>query len=204
MKVVYYLDQPTSEYIALARMSVESVCTFMPDAEIVLLTTMQCADMNIGADVVIPMDLPTEAFYVYRRVIAQGRMTGNCLFMDVDCIVKRDLRHVFARDFDIAISYRNEKTDGHVLPFNGGAVFSTCPAFWGELASHPEAYVNWFTAENFFGQLASKDRYSVRLLNGAIYNYIPTSKDDDPEGKAIIHYKGDRKSWALERATCSQ
>jgi hypothetical protein len=39
--------------------------------------------------------------------------------------------------------------------------------------------------------------YCVRVLPN-IYNYPPKSKTDDVRDKAILHFKGPRKAWALE------
>ena len=201
MKVIYYLDLPTDEYIWFGRKSIAAVRNVMPEVEIVQLTTQKWDGPDIGADSIRKFDMPMDCFYGYRKYFAQSMVEGNNLFLDVDCMVQKDVSGIFEREFDVTVCYRckRDKIKNHI-PFNGGAVFSRCPGFWKEAAGRPEEHKNWIDTEKKLSETALNDLYFVRVLDGNIYNYTPEDVDEDISGKAIVHYKGRRKKFLIQRA----
>ena len=194
MQVVYYLDWPTDEYVWLARKSIARTRNVMPGVEVVHLTTTRWDGPDVGADHVVKVDVLEGSFYGYRRCAAHATMTGENLFLDVDCIVRRDVRFIFERDFDVAVCAKHLDR-GASMPFNGGVCFSRCPQFWLDVAGKPEDHQGWDHTERRYSMTAMKDKYSVRLLDGDIYNYCPHDALENVDGKAIVHYKGARKAW---------
>ena len=202
MKICYYLDLPTDEYIWFARASIASVRSVMPGAEIVLMTTTQWAGPDLGVDNVRRLNLPMDCFYGYRKYFSQSTIEGDSLFLDVDCIVQKDVSGIFEREFDITVCYRCE-TDPlkRMLPFNGGVVFSRCPEFWKEATGNPGDHKDWVDPERRLSETATNDAYLVRAIDGNVYNYTPNLPGEDLSGKAIVHYKGRRKEFVLPGIT---
>ena len=125
---------------------------------------------------------------------------GDTLFLDIDVIVQGDVSSVFDSPFDIALAVRPKKdaADWKRIPYNGGAIFSRCPAFWRGL----DAMVR---TENYPQSDVPLNRYigtsSHAVLNlSDRYNHAPQSLDEDLTGQAIVHWKGEkRKRWMRER-----
>lgn len=198
MKVCYYLDLPTDEYIWFARASIASVRSVMPGAEVVLLTTTQWNGPDLGADNVRRLNLPMDCFYGYRKYFSQSMIDGDNLFLDVDCIVQKDVSKIFEREFDISVCYRckQDKLQNNI-PFNGGVVFSRCPEFWKEAAGNPDDHKDWSKTEKRLSETAMNDDYLVRVIDGNVYNYTPNVSGEDMSERTIVHYKGRRKEFLL-------
>ncbi len=135
---------------------------------------------------------------------------GDWLFVDTDVEIRSDVRHVFDDpDFDVAVATREgtllDKEVGTKfmarMPFNKGAVFSRCSAFWKAAAAHlrtlkPEQQA-WMGDQVAVNHVIGSGQFRVKVLSNA-YNYPPKSKTDDVSQKHILHFKGPRKAWALE------
>lgn len=200
MKIVYYLDLPTKEYLWMGRKSVMRARKHMPKAEIVLLTTDDFPDTDWNVDRVERLGPNMGGFYGYRKCKAQSTEDGDCLFLDVDCFVKKDVSHVFDKDFDAALCLRYMTKMVEKNPFNGGVAFSRNKKFWEEVAGTPDCHTSTVDTEGRFSRIAMNDKYDIKALNGDLYNYPPKAADDDLMGKYIVHYKGDRKQWLFPSA----
>lgn len=199
MNIGFYVED--EEYFDMARMLVRSAKEHMPDVPIYQLTREKvrapCEAIRIPGD--MPMGV--------RRLKHYASLEGNWLFLDVDVLFQRDVRHVFDLPFDVAFASREgtflENHDyAKVMPYNFGVVFSKNPAYWQMLIPHllelsPELQ-EWGGEQYLAGQLANQalSCFSVEILPSA-YNFTPVRRDDDFRHAAIVHYKGKRKAWIL-------
>jgi hypothetical protein len=130
------------------------------------------------------------------------------LILDTDTIVQADVRKIFYRSFDVALT----KRDGPILdpngidiaklmPFNTGVMFSKSRKFWHDChewcAAAPESIQNWWGDQLAVKAIAPK--YRVLELPCDTYNYSPDTRDEDTTGRLILHYKGKRKQWMLDK-----
>lgn len=131
---------------------------------------------------------------------------GNVLFLDVDCLVMRDVFDVFYDDFDVALCVRpqfsTDKPEGWFDPaFNAGAVFSKSRLFWQEFADyHRRERHQWDDGvlSRFVRQEAKQ--FALKFLPSDVYNYTPRVFDEDLSGRAIVHYKGEKKKYWMKHA----
>jgi hypothetical protein len=133
------------------------------------------------------------------------QMPGDWLFIDVDVLVTKDVRHVFDNDFDVALA---ERLDGDgakgtqafaEMPHNMGVVFSRSPDFWKaaeqELRTYSEQQQEWMG-----------DQLAVcRLLKNWNAKILPTEYNFPPRSPtlanaSIVHLKGPRKVFMPQLA----
>ena len=144
-------------------------------------------------------------FPEFKRIHHQALLDGNVLYLDIDCLVKRDIFDVFYdKTFDAAICVRSQydferpETWGNP-PYNAGVIFSRSQRWWRKFAEHhaSEDYPwNDLTTCRFVDQFSQG--FNVKRLPGNIYNYTPHTPDEDLSEKAIVHYKGERKKYWMK------
>lgn len=182
MRVAFYLD--LEEGVGLARRSIRQAQKF---GEVILLT-----DKKFRAEFDVEVrryDLP-ECFYGFKRCYAHSKVEGECLFLDIDCFLLKDVSRVFKHDFDAAVCLRHAQISSE-MPFNGGVVFSRSPGFWAEVAGSPDDHKDWRDTETRFSSIARSSKYNIRVLDGREYNYMPEKEED--YSCSIVHFKGWRK-----------
>jgi hypothetical protein len=197
-----------------------SVRQSMPGVPVVQFTdeTTQAVD---GVDEA--RRLPSEPM-ARLRMRHHASVKGEWLFVDSDVIVQKDVRGVFEKPFDVAITTRNwehlRRANGFTdrMPFNVGVVFSRCHKFWkdayvalGKLSKESQ---EWMGDQQAICDLVAHSRYRFAFLKGSRYNFPPYVSEKhgevDPnaveesariERKAhIVHYKGiERKALMLQR-----
>lgn len=213
----FYVDVGTDEskdVAVCAAALVRSVRQTMPGVEVVHLTDPDTTPIT-GVDAVRRVDPEPMALMRFRH---QSRVDGDWLFVDSDVLFQRDVRTVFDRAFDVAVTTRNWPhlraavgfTDR--MPFNTGVVFSRSRAFWHEAVARlkqlsPDAQA-FMGHQEVICDMVAEGRYHVKTLKGSHYNCPPAmrSTDDFIRGEAmvrkaaIVHYKGlGRKASMLKR-----
>lgn len=190
-------DPESAVHIELAELMMRSARLVMPDVPIVQLTD-DYTPRVIGVDdcIRLPGDMPMAV----RRMSLQA-MDGDWLFVDPDVMFRRDVRDVFNKDFDVAITDRAEITPdresdySRLMPHNTGVVFSKSRHFWervkAKLVTMEQKYQEW-TGDQLVICGMAKDK-GVIVLPGKVYNFPPEGGDTDVSGAAIVHYKGNRK-----------
>jgi hypothetical protein len=192
-------------HLDCARYLVESVKFYMPGVEVSHITDAKTprskwADriVRVGADVPMAM----------KRIMAHATLPGEWLYIDTDCILRRDVRLVLEDDFDVALTDRvgsiyEHGPYGKLMPYNMGVTFSKNPKFWGEVLSRMSAlqdsYKEWEGDQLVVGMLA-KEWPKVKILPGHVFNYSPDKRGDKAEHAAIVHLKGNRKGWMEDYA----
>ncbi len=214
---VFYVDIGTKEsreVAVCAAACVRSVRRTMPGTDVVHLTDETTAPVA-GAEAVNRVPAGPMALMRFEH---QSRVVGDWLFIDSDVLFQRDVRAVFDRPFDVAVTTRNWKhlkpaagfTDR--MPFNTGVVFSRAQAFWVEALDRlrilsPDAQA-FMGHQEVICDMVADGRYHVAHLKGSHYNCPPAMRkaDDFPlsarmvKKAAIVHYKGlGRKHAMLKR-----
>lgn len=194
-------------HLGMAKLMMESARDVMPHAKIHQLTDDKCPALE-GVD-------STRVFYgdmpmAIRRMMHHGACQGDWLFVDSDIIFRRDVSDVFQSDFDVAITDRdgtvtNEAKFAESMPHNIGVVFSRCPAFWMTVVDYlqtlPPKQQEWMGDQMVINAMIREGNhpFNVKIIPGRKYNYPPKAVNDDLSGASIVHYKGQRKLWLLEK-----
>ena len=175
----------------------------MPDVEIVQLTDGK-TPAHEGVSVVrMAGDMPMAV----RRMSLQGMLSGDWLFIDTDCVIRKDVRHVFDdKDFGVALTDRvgslvGEGPYGKKMPYNIGVVFSRDPSFWGEVVKNlvelPAKAQEWEGDQWVVAEMV-RAGWPVKVIPGRIYNFTPELGHESVDHASIVHFKWRRKEWIKE------
>lgn len=160
------------------------------------------------------------------RIHFYSKCNEEILLIDPDVWIQSDPFQVFDKtvygDFDVALTKRAEsdrlivKDDGQhaqllekgnaapQMPYNTGVIFSRNPEFWSHVLMMMRTMTihdrNWFGDQVAVKQVAQSGRFDVLDLPCSQYNYSPAAKAEDVSDKIMVHYKGKRKEWMLNRA----
>lgn len=190
-----------------AQLLIESVRRSLPGVAIVHMTDDSTPAMPGVDDVRRGPAMPI-ALGCLTAYAAAG--AGDWLFVDTDVIVQRDVRWIFDKPFDIAVADRTgtlrPKEVGTkfmaAMPYNKGAVFSRSPAFWRaatlRLCQLSTKRQGWMGDQHAMCDVIAAGQFQIEILDSR-YNYAPHRADEDLNSKAIVHFKGPRKAWMLER-----
>lgn len=194
-------------HVQLARILIRSARCWMPPVPIVQFTDLTTPAI---ADVDEVVRRPTGPIALRCLEAYASADDGEWLFVDTDVVIQRDVRWVFQSAFDIAVASREgtlrPKEVGTKfmaqMPYNKGAVFSRTPAFWSaaveQLRAMSEKRQAWMGDQLAMNAVIASGRFEVQVL-APRYNW-PPHHEDDTHDKAILHFKGPRKAWMLERA----
>lgn len=207
----FHVDLGDTPHRKLADLLIRSSRAHMPNVEIVHLTDEATEQMR-GTDAVRRQPVGPIALGCLEAYERAGE--GDWLFVDTDVLIQRDVRWIFDDpDFEIAVAEREgtllDKEIGTKfmasMPYNKGAVFSRSPVFWSTAAAYlrtrSEKRQNWMGDQAAMCGVIATGAFRVRVLPNR-YNYPPKSADESVIDKAILHFKGPRKAWMLERALC--
>src|SRR5690348_8439919 len=134
-------EQPWAEKM------VKSAHEVMPEEPVIQLTDMDTPEVP-GVDDVIRLPWDGTGLMRYRLQHLSALGDQKFLTCDADVIFKRPLADVWAKDFDVALTYRTRKIELKIdfrgydkgtnltetMPINTGVMFSKCSAFWSEAA----------------------------------------------------------------------
>lgn len=189
----------------LAEIMVESVKRHMPTVPIIHMRdehTPQIGDVTQ----IIPWDGERLMTYRLRHLAALPK--GDVVTLDTDLIVQKDLRPVFHRPFAVALTKRKGPIYGgdgkditEAMPYNAGVCFTKTPDFWRDcyawIQEQSEALQTWYGDQYALKHFAQK--YDALDLDCGHWNYTPGTAREDVSAKAIVHYKGNRKQWMVDR-----
>lgn len=201
MRIGFFV-QGEGPHLDIAKYLVKSCQSVMPDVPVYQLTDEKTP--AVAEAIRLSGDMPMAV----RRITHHASLEGDWAFLDTDCVVRKDLRHVFEDDFEIALTDRKgsiwEKSPyGMVMPYNMGVTFSRGPEFWakvlGYLKTLPEKYQEWEGDQRVVCEMAMAG-YPAKVLPGRIYNFTPEKRTDPVSHAAILHFKGPRKQWLEDYA----
>ncbi len=195
---------------------------FHPDCQVRILTDENTLfPPETAAEIVrLPLDSGAPMLSRAKAWLAHIRnASGHTVFLDSDILINGDLSHVFAADFAVALTYRDERK----WPINAGINFAhgrrldeaiafhelwlahlqpkgVAPAVWGgdqDVLRELFAEVNFARDDSFSWRLGGLD---VRFLPCARYNFS-TKRAADMHGhypdRLALHFKGERKPFML-------
>lgn len=187
----------------VAKTLISSCRKNMPGVEIVQLTD----DKTPAHEGVQVIRLGGEMPMAVRRMSLHAMLGGEWLFIDTDCIVRKDVRHVFDdKDFGVALTDRKgslvgQNEYGKKMPWNIGVVFSRDPEFWGEvvrnLVTLPTRLQQWEGDQLVVAEMV-KAGWPVKEIPGRIYNFTPEQGHESVDHASIVHFKWRRKEWIKE------
>lgn len=196
---VGFFAQGDGEHLHIAKHLIRSCREVMPGAEICQLTDTHTPILEGATGVRLGGDMPMAV----RRVSHHAMLSGEWLFVDTDCVLLKDVAHVFDEDFEVALTDRKgsmwEKSPyGMVMPYNMGVTFSRSPEFWGKVLQYlitlPAKYQQWEGDQRVVCEMVAAG-YPAHILPGRIYNFTPEERGADMSHAAIAHFKGPRKQW---------
>jgi hypothetical protein len=164
----------------LAAASISSVRRHMPGVPIVHLSDLRTKTLD-GVDEVIAREWTN-------RAELQAHLHGPVLFLDTDTILMRDVRHVFEKEFDVAVASRPSDWADADRAYNQGVVFSRNEHFWGTLSDLSKQRGRY--GEEEFSYVVKSGEFKVLELPES-YNFSP------PDDLAVLHFKGPRKRMML-------
>jgi hypothetical protein len=188
---------------------IRSVRAAMPAASIVQMTDQATAPMA-GVDQVIRKHYDGVHLMTYRLRHLSEFPSCEALFLDTDVVVQQDLSQLFEQTFDIALTRRDKAIPtpngvdvAKVAPYNTGVMLSkpSGSEFWlhahDYCARMSDEYQKWWGDQLAVKAIAEVAPLRIMELPCEIFNYTPASEREDLSGKAVVHYKGDRKAWML-------
>ncbi len=201
-----YARAPATIHAEMGAEAVKAVRRVMPDVHIVHLTDMATPPLQ-GVDQIVRRPIPYHQL-CFGRLDHYAELEGDWLYLDTDVIVQRDVRHVFTDPFDLAVADRvgMKEPDPRIadlMPYNAGVIFSRSTEFWraaGLLLRQlkPERHA-WLGDQRAMNRVIQEQpTFTIKVLPGLEYNYVPERFDEDLSGKFLIHYKGKRKAYILK------
>lgn len=203
MQVGFFV-QGVGPHLDIAKHLVASCKAVIPQVPVYQLTDDKTPCVEGALAIRLGGDMPMAV----RRVTHHSMLDGEWLFVDTDCVIRKDVSDVFEDDFEVALTDRKgsmwEKTPyGMVMPYNMGVTFSRSPEFWEKVKKYlltmPPKYQEWEGDQRVVCEMAMAG-YPVKVLPGRIYNFTPETRGDKAEHAAILHLKGPRKLWLEDYA----
>lgn len=193
------------DHLQYARLLLASAHRAMPGTEVLQLTNGSCPEITRA--IRIPGEMPMGV----RRLKHYANLEGDWLFLDTDILIKKDVGHVFDKPFDIALASRDGTAwagteYAKVMPYNFGVVFSRNREFWKQalaaLQCAPKQLQEWEGEQRITCEMATHKRspFGVEILSSD-YNYTPKIREENLEGRFILHLKGPRKAWMSDLAS---
>lgn len=133
---------------------------------------------------------------------------GPIVFVDVDCIVNRDLREAFKEEFDLGLTRRASD----LSPINNGAMYvanpsaslplfeyalSICKDHWGADQEAISEAASPVPEES--GTTGIRHGANVLFISMKTHNSVPKAARKRSFARPfIVHFKGETKKWANE------
>lgn len=138
---------------------------------------------------------------------------ADTLVLDTDTILQTDPRcHPdLAGDWDVALTkrrgpiYDKNGTDvAKLYPYNTGVMLCRDRSFWVDcldcLTQQQDKDLDkWYGDQFAVRVVAESGKYRVRELPCSDWNYTPGSAKEDVSTRHVVHYKGARKQWMIDR-----
>lgn len=155
--------------------------------------------------------MPAMISGVIARLQAGGK--AHLVFLDVDCLVARDLEPIFAENaWDLGLTHR----ENELAPINNGAMYVRAEAIGLALPFFQRAWAycgtHWGADQEAISKAAApvpdEDCVQLRMgmrvgfLNMKRYAVVPKAHLSRHGGETfVVHFKGDTKKWMADYAT---
>jgi hypothetical protein len=138
---------------------------------------------------------------------------GECLILDSDIIVQKDLRRLKELNVDLAVPVRRKaisSDDGAVMNVQMGVCYSNNSDLWKEISKRVRKMErpidrNWWGIQLVLWDMLlecskGESKFNLKAVKHRDFNYTPQDEKDAPEDVWAIHYKGqNRKGWMLKK-----
>ncbi len=190
---------------------VASVRRTMPRARIVHLAD-ENTEAVAGVDEILRLPYDGDRLMTFRLRHFAALKPCHAVFLDTDVILQQDLSRLFRAEWDIALTSRDEAVPdpngadvAALMPYNTGVMLSK-PSGWDFWANAwrycetlPLEHQKWWGDQLAVRAVAQGCPLVLRELPCSVYNYTPKADLEDLQECAVVHYKGKRKAWMLER-----
>lgn len=201
MSIVYYIDNIDPIYRDLLKISVKSLFkTHKPETlDIRLVCTKEVADLTLGLGLrQLVIDIDRTKYYTYNKHSGYWLVNlPQALYIDTDTVFQGDISPVFELEWEIAVCERNISL-GKKYPYNSGVHFCRNRQFFADMVE-AECHTSAMRVEEKFCQLVDSGKYKEAIFSSD-YNFTPAGIGTRVDHAKIVHYKGNRKRWMIERA----
>lgn len=203
---LFYVERGQSDLRSLLECAVRQARTVIDGAWVVQFTDMVTDAMEFVDEVI---RRPSGSMGMMEsRIEHFANFAERCLLIDPDVYVQEDVWDVFDSGFDVALTRRERLiVDGEnyaeLMPYNTGVMFSNGPEFWcavlDEMRPMADAEREWYGDQIAVARVAASGKFRVLDLPCEQYNYTPGTQGEDVIFRKVVHYKGVRKQWMLNR-----
>ena len=204
MKLVFLAYGYRPGEAEMAAKMISSARAVMPGLTIVQATDLE-TPLYDGADcaqrlprLIRPgFDRETFCEFRHRHDLACG--DEETILCDTDIVFKSDVRDLFAKPFDVALTVREPGDKlAHLQKHVGGFILSRRAEFWRQVLAivytQPDILRSWYGRQSAIDTVAASGLFRVMTLPERIYNRAPRDPGD-VAGAAVLHYRGPRKAW---------
>lgn len=200
LNFICYGNRPDDDACAL-RM-IRSVRATMPGLQIIQRTDEHSKPVKGVDDVKRLAYADDDLFCSYwiKHVLMMG--DDPVIIADADIIYTRDVRHLFARDFSVALTVREDgETLKPVQHYCGGFILSRCWHFWRDVADYirlcPPPLRQWYAGQVALHHIAPRFP-GVMELPAWQFNHAPHMPGEVSDA-SVLHFKGpQRKQWMID------
>ena len=192
-------------YRSLISGMVMSIRDTMPDEEIIMLTDDDTPVVKeVNGIIRIPRTMPIMTWRLKCHQVAHA-IGENILFTEPDVRFKANVMGEFARDFDVAMTTREEAVllDNEEIntPFTLGMTLSKSDEFWREAKLYCQTldakYQDWFGDIMAIAHVVNGGKFNVEILDGGEFNHVVNDPAEQSDAK-VLHYKGKRKNFLFD------
>jgi len=192
---------------AIAERLIASVRNVMPSSHIYQLTDLDTEGFK-GCEVVrLERGGDFQEFF-FKHLVAASQSLPRFIVVDYDCVFLKNIADLYTGQWKVGLTKR-DSTDRTLapgiterLPYNNGVIFSDgCHTFFQEAQEQYLSIPNrdgWMDAQEAVKRAVMRTSVKIQEFPCSVYNYTPVEPDEDLKDRAILHYKGMRKHWALE------
>ena len=199
------------ESALLPRIMVASARRAAPGARIVHLADERSPPVD-GVDDTVRLPYDGEHLMTFRLAHFSNFAPCDAVFLDTDVVVQKDLSPLFDREFDVALTRRENagldpqgRDVADLMPYNTGVMLSRPSGwdFWHNVLRYcetlPDELRRWWGDQYAVKAVAEVAPLNVCELPCDLYNYSPATDTEDLGGRFVVHYKGNRKPWMIGR-----
>jgi len=192
-------------YRALIDGMITSIRDTMPDEEIIMLTDDTTPLVKeVNGVLRIPRTMPIMTWRLKCHQVAHG-VAENILFTEPDVRFKANVMGQFSRDFDVAVTTREEEVmlDNEEIntPFTLGMTLSKSDEFWREAKLYcqtlDQKYQDWFGDIMSIAHVVNGGKFNVKKLEGYMFNHV-VNDPKEQSNALVLHYKGKRKNFLFD------
>lgn len=182
-----------------ARLMMASVTRSTPGAEFIQMT-----DLTTPAMAERVIRTAPNGNMCATRCEQHAELPPDAVILDTDVIVLADLHELLIPGADLVVTKRRDperKIAGRYMPYLVGVIASRTPAFWRDMRSRVEKMsgedARWWGLQITLPNMVAEGRWNIQSVPCDEWNYTP-KPGESPEGRKLLHYKGERKKLMVQ------